>query len=760
MAENLSGVPPAVTLSGLDAGAGGGGFSGASQQSLGGAGGPTNAIGMEGGLDLNQLMQLLASQGEQPGAGTSSSLQGSVAQGSIGQAPGGLSAGSFGQTQPGYVAGQSSSGQGPAQQAAAGSADPFAILQKFLGTAQKGIGAAAGANTASPTGGGTDLTLNTNLGGLSGTGSPSVAGTASPTVAQDMQGTLGSNLLSDPTIQTLFTSGKLNGWDGSPESLQAMMATDPGIRDALFGGNVGGSLGEQLGAGSGGAGFTLGTGAGTPGETNWGGAAGGGLQTLGGLYNLYQALQGGNAAQGAGGGLQTIGGLAQIVGSNPALAQALGLSGGALGGIGGAVGGLGGVLGLIQGIQSGNPMQIGTGVLGTAQGASALSGALGGPTIASGLAAVAPETTAATLSALMGTTVPATATGIAEALSAAAAAYALPVAALVQIITDTLSESERERIQNAGFVNNPIKGALYSGATAGVGAANKAFEPFAGNLQGADTNALMQALTQGTNSLMPYYATATGGRGAIRASDTLTGGHGTTSDKALPGGDVNAYTQNAQKAQQSIMDTVNELMKRGVSYEQLGQLPVNGNWTNETLDANNPLNALYAANAAKYDPEGQQFLNSALQRTAPQQYFNAQGEGGNWETLPEQLSIQGYGGQVAPQDITTQNLFQAAQGQAGTPGSNAQGLVTGMTGGPLWSALSRMLSPTWGNTQPGSLQELIQQHFDPWAMMRSQWGASPSAVGTSLMPVLQSAAYQRSGSGAPVPGAAGGPAGF
>jgi hypothetical protein len=210
------------------------------------------------------------------------------------------------------------------------------------------------------------------------------------------------------------------------------------------------------------------------------------------------------------------------------------------------------------------------------------------------------------------------------------------------------------------------------------------------------------------------------------------------------------YLNNQQEIQTGTVSAINELMKRGVTYEQLGQLPVSGGWANQNLAANDPLNALYASNAGKFDTEGQQFLNSATQRTAPQQYFNAQGEGGNWETLPEQLSVTGFGN-VSPADLTMQNLFQAAQGTGAmgldSQGHDASGLITGMYGGPLWAALARTLSPTWqnaGGPEAGSLQSLIQQHFDPWAVMRGQWGANPSSVGTSLMPILQSAAYQRS----------------
>ncbi len=48
-----------------------------------------------------------------------------------------------------------------------------------------------------------------------------------------------------------------------------------------------------------------------------------------------------------------------------------------------------------------------------------------------------------------------------------------------------------------------------------------------------------------------------------------------------------------------------------------------------------------------------------------------------------------------------------------------------MYGGGLWTALARM-----GAGGPG-IQDLIQQHFDPWAMTRSPWGSTPSSLGTS-----------------------------
>jgi hypothetical protein len=76
--------------------------------------------------------------------------------------------------------------------------------------------------------------------------------------------------------------------------------------------------------------------------------------------------------------------------------------------------------------------------------------------------------------------------------------------------------------------------------------------------------------------LLPYHATTQGGRGVVRASDSA--GAGGAHDPAT-------YTANFNRAQSGLVRVVNELLWRGVSYEQLGALPVSGDWAMESLDA-------------------------------------------------------------------------------------------------------------------------------------------------------------------------------
>jgi TP901 family phage tail tape measure protein len=80
------------------------------------------------------------------------------------------------------------------------------------------------------------------------------------------------------------------------------------------------------------------------------------LQAVAGLISLYSGLKSGNAFQAASGGLQSASSIALLL-SNPAVAQALGLSPGFATGSGIVGQGLGaaqGVLGVVQGIQQGN----------------------------------------------------------------------------------------------------------------------------------------------------------------------------------------------------------------------------------------------------------------------------------------------------------------------------------------------------------------------------------------------------------------------
>src|SRR6185295_200608 len=95
------------------------------------------------------------------------------------------------------------------------------------------------------------------------------------------------------------------------------------------------------------------------------------------------------------------------------------------------------------------------------------------------------------------------------------------------------------------------------------------------------------------------------------ASDTLTGGSGMTASTGAKGlGGADQYSQNFAKSQQGLLAVVNELMKRGVPYSELGQLPISGDWAQSSLDMADPLQQLYAANAGKYDTKGNQILGT------------------------------------------------------------------------------------------------------------------------------------------------------
>jgi hypothetical protein len=118
-------------------------------------------------------------------------------------------------------------------------------------------------------------------------------------------------------------------------------------------------------------------------------------------------------------------------------------------------------------------------------------------------------------------------------------------------------------------------GALNPAATAGVDRANQIFASL-GNLETANTGTLLAAATAGSNALLPYYTTAQGRRGVVRASDS-TGAGGTQSPAE--------HTANAERAKANLADVVSQLLRRGVTYEQLGRLPVSGDWAMESLDA-------------------------------------------------------------------------------------------------------------------------------------------------------------------------------
>lgn len=332
--QNLSGVPPAVTLSGLGAGPGGAGnLSGTNAQGIGGTGGTGGFLpGMEGGMDLATLMQMLQGGDATAGLGVGGSINAGVGAGSFGSG-GGLGAGSFGQTQPGYVAGMSSmGGQTQGQQAAAGAIDPASIIQKFLGVAQQGAKAfGGGTGTASPT---------TGSGATGAEQEAFTTGTASPVnVGQDLSqsglfqgGIGGTSSFADPTLEFLFTSGALNGLDSSQMSQLSSLPPDQlaGLKTALMSGETQSDLGSQLLSGQGGSGFTLGTGGLDTSLAPSGQSAdylGGGLGLLSGLMGLYQGSQSGNAGSLLGGAGSTLAGANQLMPGMGFGGEALGMVG-------------------------------------------------------------------------------------------------------------------------------------------------------------------------------------------------------------------------------------------------------------------------------------------------------------------------------------------------------------------------------------------------------------------------------------------------
>jgi hypothetical protein len=125
------------------------------------------------------------------------------------------------------------------------------------------------------------------------------------------------------------------------------------------------------------------------------------------------------------------------------------------------------------------------------------------------------------------------------------------------------SRAKKNSARGEGWWNTPLMGALNSAATVGVGLAIQIFA------------------TQG-------------GRGVVRASDS-----GGTHDPAT-------YTANFNRAQSGLVRVVNELLWRGVSYEQLGALPVSGDWAMKSLDAGGtPLEILNRSpRAAAFKREG------------------------------------------------------------------------------------------------------------------------------------------------------------
>jgi hypothetical protein len=379
----LSNLPPLAWLSGLNLGQSD--MSGVSDPSMGGIG-ATSAPGMEGGLGLDALSELLQSQqGTGEGVNPASlfgSIGGNIGQGTLAQGGPGYSIAGGGLTQPtqqqtgsGYVAGQSQQG----------GIDPMAIIRQALGLAKRGVGIAdaLGEESAAPGGASGTGQLGSssiNPAGYSLTGTGAAPEGSPEALAQFFGGEFGSSILNDPTLSNLVTQGLLTG-SITPANLSDMSTLGgdrlAGYRLALGEGEIQSDLGNQLLAGSGNQGFSLGgdptlnmSSPGLP-PTDWSGVAQSGIGGGLGLLNLIQGIQGGNVTGGVGGGLQTIGALSSLLRSSPELAQSLGLTSGGLGATGAAAGGLGGLLGLASGAQAlskGDPVGAATGIGGGALG--------------------------------------------------------------------------------------------------------------------------------------------------------------------------------------------------------------------------------------------------------------------------------------------------------------------------------------------------------------------------------------------------------
>jgi hypothetical protein len=167
------------------------------------------------------------------------------------------------------------------------------------------------------------------------------------------------------------------------------------------------------------------------------------------------------------------------------------------------------------------------------------------------------------------------------------------------------------------------------------------------------------------------------------------------------------YTQNFTNARQGVTGLVNELLRRGVPYEAIGQIPVTGDWTQQTLDAGNRPEEMLARSPryGEFAREAQG-LYSASGLGPYGERFSTGGEAGDWMS----------GGEVLNPEQQIDRLLSAVLGSsmlAPADVSKASGLMTSMYGGPLWTALARM-----GVSDP-TLQGLMAQNFDPWVIART-----------------------------------------
>lgn len=401
---------------------------------------------------------------------------------------------------------------------------------------------------------------------------------------------------------------------------------------------------------------------------------------------------------------------------------------------GAALGGLRGLFNLGSGINTGNPGQIFGGLLGTAnsagtlfpEAASSLGNLVGfGSGAGAGLAAAEAGIGLGAGEAI----------SEASSFSSAAGPITAGAALVVQALTEYLNNQEKINARNSGWWNNPIKGALYSDATAGTERALEILgQVDAAGQSAVPTETLLGLMGPITNGLLPHYATAQGGRGALRASDTVTGGSGPMSNQPYTGDGASParYFGDFDRAQQGLTGLVQELLSRGVSYEQIGQAPgVNSAWVRQTMDMDpGYLDSFYRQRAGDYDAQAQKFLGDAGWETP---ITTGSGEfGPEVETGEMQRWVMGPDGPVPvmPGQWSPQTLFTAAQGSdpwMDGPQARAPGNITSMFGGPIWTALARM-----GVGGP-EMTSLIGQHFNPWAGFQQD----PSGIDNAAAMVLQ-----------------------
>ena len=210
----------------------------------------------------------------------------------------------------------------------------------------------------------------------------------------------------------------------------------------------------------------------------------------------------------------------------------------------------------------------------------------------------------------------------------------------------------------------------------------------AGGVVNIPTAALLPMLQDGINQSSVLYRTAQGRRVPIHVSDPVLA--------RRPASD------------QAVAEMVTELLQRGVSYERIGQLPLNFNPAFQSLDMPIPWDAYYAPQAARWESE------------FPTIFGNTMGFSSS-HLLPA-INMYGYGPEDAGSQFNT---------------------VTAAYGGPIWTYLARLRVDPSG---------LIAAHFDPWRAFRNM---TPGQVAAYIAPAVSQAAqvqaqqYQNFTSGGP-----------